>query len=172
MSTIRSTRCLLGVALAVSLLGCKKAQPINTVALSGPSAPANVPAAQGQEGDASKGRNVIVQMPFDNAAKLVLLNIGRAYEMAYVPNGKPPRNMEELGVEPRNLKTKRDMQDRDIEVLYGIDYKRLEPAEDYALAWEKTPDNGGGRMVLMADLKTVRFVTSDVFEKMKKANQK
>jgi hypothetical protein len=166
MSKARYTRCLMGITLAVSLLGCSKAKPTTTAVQAGPTGLNVAP------GDSATGRNVILQKPFDKVAEVVLLNIGRSYEMYYVPNGKPPKNMDDLGVGPQNLKTKRDMQDRDIEVLYGVDYKKLEPAEDYVLAWEKTPDNGGGRMVLMADLKTVRYVTNDVFDKMKKANQK
>ena len=152
----------MGVVLAVSLLGCNKAKQSNPE-------DEKPKALNVAPGDPAAGRNVILQMPFDKVAELAMKNIGYAYKLAYAANGKPPKNMEELGVEPRNLRTKRDMQDRDVEVLYGVDVMKLQAAEDYMLAWEKTPDNGGGRMVLMADMTTVRYMTTDVFEKMKKA---
>lgn len=124
-----------------------------------------LPAAQGE---GASGRNTVLQVPFDNAAKLVLLNIGRAYQMASISLGKPPKTAGELdaGV----MKTRRDMQDREVEVAYGVNLQKLgEDAGKYMLAWEKTPDNDGNRMVLMADLTTVKYVNQTEFDKLPKA---
>lgn len=124
--------------------------------------------AAAQPGEGASGRNTILQMPFDNVAKLVLLNIGKAYQMASIANGKPPKDAVELdaGV----MKTKRDMQDHEVEVVYGVNPKKLgDEAGEYMLAWEKLPTNDGYRMVLMADFTTVKYVSQAEFEKMKKA---
>lgn len=113
---------------------------------------------------------MVLQLPFDNVAKLVMTNIGTSYRLACIVDNRPPKNAAEAGLEPRQLKTKRDMQDRDIEVVYGVDVRKLgDNAADYALAWEKTPDNNNGRMVLMADYVTVKYVSTAEFEAMKKA---
>jgi hypothetical protein len=150
--------------LSVALIGCKKASPTSVV-------PQGSGAAREQQaaapGEGASGRNTILQMPFDNVAKLVLLNIGVAYKMASVSNGKPPKNAAELdaGV----MKTKRDMQDHEIEVVYGVNPARLDNPADYMIAWEKEPTNDGYRMVMMADFTTVKYVSKAEFEKMKRA---
>lgn len=121
--------------------------------------------------DPASGRNSVLQVPFDEAAKLVLLDIGRAYQIASISNGKPPKNAEELGA--GRMKTKRDMQDRDVEVAYGVDPKKLgDVPGNFMIAWEKTPDNDGCRMVLMADFTTIKYVTQKEFDGMKKAKEK
>ena len=121
-----------------------------------------------QPGDGASGRNTILQMPFDQMAKVKLINIGLAYRMAMASNGKPPKDAVELDAGP--LKTKRDMQDHEVEVVYGVNPSRLQgdPA-DYMIAWEKEPTNDGYRMVMMADFATVKYVSQAEFEKMKKA---
>jgi len=152
------------VVCFIFMMGCRKpAAPTVVVPQS-----SGGQAAAAQPGEGASGRNTILQMPFDNVAKLVLLNIGRSYQMASIANGKPPKDAVELdaGV----MKTKRDMQDHEVEVVYGVNPKRLgdEPGE-YMLAWEKLPTNDGYRMVLMADFTTVKYVSQAEFEKMKKA---
>lgn len=149
------------------IIGCGKSAE-STFAPKGPP----VASAQGQPqaapGEGVSGRNTILQVPFDNAAKLVLLNIGRAYQMASISLGKPPKTADELdaGV----MKTKRDMQFREVEVVYGVNLQKLaEDAGKFMLAWEKTPDNDGNRMVLMADLTTVKYVNQNEFDKLPKA---
>ena len=157
---------LMGLCL---LVGCNKPVPMASLVKAGPGAGASPVGAAGK-GEGDSGRNSILQVPFDNVAKLVMMNIGKAYQLAMAADGKAPKNAEEAGLEPRNLKTKRDMQDREIEVVYGVDVKKLgEDAGSYALAWEKTPDNGGWRMVLMADFVTVKYVAQAEFDRMKKA---
>ncbi len=170
MATTRKAYVLPGVCLILCLhLGCGKSHHATFAANASTQVERNNPPASAPFEGAS-GRNTVLQMPFDNAAKLVMLNIGRSYQMAVVANGKPPRNAEEAGLESRNLKTKRDMQDREVEVVYGVDVKKLgDDASSYALAWEKTPDNNNGRMVLMADYVTVKYVSTAEFEAMKKA---
>jgi hypothetical protein len=112
------------------------------------------------------GRNAILQQPFDQAAKIVMLNIGKAYELALVD--KPPKNHDDLG-QPQ-LWTKRDLQKKEIEVLYGVDPKKLgEEAPNRMLAWEKEPDADGGRMVLMADCKSVKYLSENEFQRTPKA---
>ncbi len=168
MNTQRSSHSFQWACLAVCLcliLGCGKKTASSATAGINPGAGNNAPAT----GEGASGRNLVLQVPFDNAAKLVMLNIGVAYRQAMATNDKPPKNMDELGLEPKNLKTKRDMQDREIEVLLGVDNRKLDEASNFALAWEKTPDNGGGRMVLMADFVTVKYVSNAEFEAMKKA---
>lgn len=146
-------------------LGCAK-KPITTG--TGPAGTGPVANQGAAPGDGASGRNTILQMPFDNVAKLVLLNIGKAYQMASIANGKPPKDAVELdaGV----MKTKRDMQDHEVVVLYGVDPKRLqgEPS-DFMIAWEKEPTNDGYRMVMMADFQTIKYVSQAEFDKMKKA---
>lgn len=169
ISRTKATSCLTIMMLCVTLLsltGCKKkAETTQTV----PGQPGATQVAVPQE-EGKTGRNSVLQVPFDNVAKLVLLNIGRAYQMATISENRPPKNAEEAGLEPRNLKTKRDMQDHEVEVLYGVDVKKLgdDPGQ-YALAWEKTPTNDGYRLVLMADFQTVKYLPTAEFEKLKKA---
>jgi hypothetical protein len=158
MNRIRSSHRLHCLCLGLCLIaGCAKKTPATT-------------STQPEVFAGTAGRNVVLQLPMDAANKLIMMNIGRSYQMACIPENKPPKNAEELGLEPRQLKTKRDMQDRDVEVAYGVDVKKLgDNAADYALAWEKTPDNNNGRMVLMADYVTVKYVSTAEFEAMKKA---
>lgn len=161
---------LMGVCLVLSA-GCSKAPLAGPVALQDSSKSGGAQAGQGK-GDGDSGRNSVLQVPFDNAAKLVMANVGKAYQLAMAADGKAPKNADEAGLDSRNLKTKRDMQDREIEVVYGVDVRKLgEDAVNYAIAWEKTPDNGGWRMVLMADLMTVKFVAQAEFDRMKKASK-
>jgi hypothetical protein len=105
-------------------------------------------------------------MPFDNTAKLVMLNIGRAYRMALVD--KPPANAQELAA--GKLATMRDMKDHPVEVLYGVNPSKLpDGGAGHMLAWEKEPTNDGGRMVLMADCVTVKYMGEEEFKKTPKA---
>ncbi|HMO35691.1 MAG TPA: hypothetical protein PKA06_06585, partial [Gemmatales bacterium] len=125
MNIPRSLCCLLTWSLLLGLpLGCSKKQEASATSTAVSLTPAS------EEGPTptwagTSGRGSILQLPMDNAAKLVMLNIGRSYQMATVANGKPPRNAEDASLEPRNLKTKRDMQDREVEVVYGVDVKQL-----------------------------------------------
>lgn len=154
-------RGLLLMSVMVGLLGCSGSKTGTVVV---PKTPSSAGAASGQGG----GRNAILQAPFDQAAKLVLLNIGQAYRMAIAANGKPPKNADDLGVD--RLKTRRDGVDHEIEVLYGVDPSKLEDhGSKHPLAWEKTPDASGGRIVLMADCVTVSYVNDEAFHKMPKA---
>lgn len=162
-------RYLVWLILVCLLIGCGNSaetrveSKILVTPVQGQPQAAPVAAEQG-----ASGRNTVLQVPFDNAAKLVLLNIGRAYQMASISLGKPPKTAGELdaGV----MKTKRDMQDREVEVAYGVNLQKLgEDAGKYMLAWEKTPDNDGNRMVLMADLTTVKYVNQTEFDKLPKA---
>ncbi len=150
----------------IFIVGCRKPAAPTVVVPQG----SDGQGAAAQPGEGASGRNTILQMPFDNVAKLVLLNIGYAYRLAIAGDGKAPKNAVEAGLEPRNLKTKRDMQDHEVEVVYGVNPSRLQgdPA-DYMIAWEKEPTNDGYRMVLMADFTTVKYVSQAEFEKMKKA---
>lgn len=148
-------------------IGCGKSVEATFASKAPPVVPVQ---GQPQPGPAegASGRNTVLQVPFDNAAKLVLLNIGRAYQMASISLGKPPKSASELdaGV----MKTKRDMQFREVEVVYGVNLQKLgEEAGKFMLAWEKTPDNDGNRMVLMADLTTVKYVNQNEFDKLPKA---
>lgn len=159
MNSIRSSHCLQCLCLGLCLIaGCAKKTPTGTNA-----------GTQQAPFEGTAGRNVVLQLPMDNANKLILTKIGYAYRLAMAGSDKPPKNMEELGVTPKDLKTNRDMQEREVVVLYGVDNRKLDNAADYALAWEKTPDNNNGRMVLMADYVTVKYVSTAEFEAMKKA---
>lgn len=148
------------------LAGCRKVEATNPVLTpEGTRAGGNQQAAGPGEG--ASGRNTILQMPFDNVAKLVLLQIGAAYKIAIVTNNRPPKDAVELdaGV----MKTKRDMQDHEVEVVYGVNPAKLDNPADYMIAWEKEPTNDGYRMVMMADFTTVKYVSKAEFEKMKRA---
>ncbi len=145
----------------LGVLGCSGSRTETAVVPKSPSAAAGT-------GQGNAGRNAILQMPFDQAARLALLDIGRAYRMAIASNGKPPKNADELGAD--RLKTRREGVDHPIEVLYGVDSSKLEDnGSKHLLAWEKTPDAGGGRVVLMADCITVSYVNEEAFQKMPKA---
>ncbi|MFT3881204.1 MAG: hypothetical protein QM703_16260 [Gemmatales bacterium] len=157
------------ILLCLMLIGgCRKVEATNPVLT-----PEGTRAGGNQQtpgpGEGASGRNTILQMPFDNAAKLVLLNLGRAYQMAMVSNNKPPKDAAELDVGPKGMKTLRDMQEHVIDVVYGVNPARLDNPADYMIAWEKEPTNDGYRMVLMADFTTVNYVSKAEFEKMKKA---
>jgi hypothetical protein len=142
-------RILLPIGLA-ALLGCGNAKS----------------SATGKTAQEDSGRNAILQQPFDMAAKLVLLNVGRAYEMCLV-QGKPPKDKDELDA---LLTTTRDGKKRVIEVIYGVDPKKLpDDGVNHRLAWEKEPTNDGHRMVLMADGKTVKYLSQEEFDKTPRA---
>ena len=147
------------------IVGCRKAPSATVVAPQG----SDGQGAAAQPGDGASGRNTILQMPFDQFAKVAMMNIGKAYQMATLMNGKPPKDAVELDAGPNGLKTKRDMQEHVVEVIYGVNPARLDNPADYMIAWEKEPTNDGYRMVLMADFATVNYVSKAEFEKMKKA---
>ena len=147
------------------LMGCRKPAGPTVVAPQGPQGQA----AAAQPGEGEKGRNTLLQMPFDQVAKLVMINVGKAYQMATLMNGKPPKDAVELDAGTNGLKTKRDMQFHEVDVAYGVNLAKLDNPADYMLAWEKEPTNDGYRMVLMADIVTVKYVSQAEFEKMKKA---
>jgi len=156
--------------LCFSLLaGCRKVSPTATAPLTPDKAGQQAVAVPLASGEGKSGRSAILQLPFDQVAKLALMNIGKAYQMASISNNKPPRDATELDVGPIGLKTKRDMQFHEVEVIYGVNPAKLDNPADYVLAWEKEPTNDGYRMVLMADYVTVKYVSQAEFEKMKRA---
>ncbi|HQR07625.1 MAG TPA: hypothetical protein PLN21_12425 [Gemmatales bacterium] len=147
------------------LAGCRKVEATNPVLT-----PEGTRAGGNQQGagpgEGAGGRSAILQLPFDQIAKAKLLSIGYVYRMA-LASGKPPKDAEELGA--GSLKTKRDMQEHEVEVVYGVNPARLDNPADYMIAWEKEPTNDGYRMVMMADFTTVKYVSKAEFEKMKRA---
>jgi hypothetical protein len=134
---------LLGVILL--LLGCSGTKPTTVV-------PKN--ADNAAENNADSGRNLILQMPFDKAAELVMKNIGYAYRLS-LAGGSPPANAKDL--DAGKLATMRDMKEHAVEVA------------GHMLAWEKEPTNDGRRMVLMADCMTVKYMSEEEFSKTPKA---
>ena len=160
------TRCIFLMGLCVFFcVGCKKAVPTATATKVNVGGDAGGAAAAGE---GNSGRNSVLQVPFDDTAKVVLLNIGRNYQMASIANGKAPKDAVEL--DAGKMKTLRDMQEHEVEVAYGVDVKKLgDDPGSFMLAWEKTPTNDGYRLVLMADFTTIKYVAQAEFERMKKA---
>jgi hypothetical protein len=147
---------LLGVILL--LLGCSGTKPTTVV-------PKN--ADNAAENNADSGRNLILQMPFDKAAELVMKNIGYAYRLS-LAGGSPPANAKDL--DAGKLATMRDMKEHAVEVLYGVNPSKLpDGGAGHMLAWEKEPTNDGRRMVLMADCMTVKYMSEEEFSKTPKA---
>jgi len=144
---------------AISLsLGCSSGGKPTTVV------PKN---AGNAENNADSGRNLILQMPFDKAAELVMKNIGYAYRLS-LAGGSPPANAKDL--DAGKLATMRDMKEHAVEVLYGINPSKLpDGGAGHMLAWEKEPTNDGRRMVLMADCMTVKYMSEEEFNKTLKA---
>jgi hypothetical protein len=119
------------------------------------------------QNEAASGRNLILQMPFDKAAELVMKNIGKAYQIS-LNIGGPPANAKDL--DAGKLATMRDMKEHAVEVLYGVNPNKLpDGGAGHMLAWEKEPTNDGRRMVLMADCVTVKYMSEEEFKKTPKA---
>lgn len=155
-------RRLIILGLGLAALGCSGDKKPTTVLPKG--SPHS--AAGNDNPDAGSGRDAILQRPFDMVAKMVLLKIGVEYRMA-LATGKPPKSKAEFETP---LKTKRDLVDREVEVLYGVDPTKMEDkGSKHMLAWEKEPDSSGGRMVLMADCVTVNYLNEEQFKNTPKA---
>jgi hypothetical protein len=156
------TRFLLLAGFCSVLLGCSADKKPTTVLPKG----SPVAGAGSNNPDAGSGRDAILQKPFDLVAKTVMLKIGVEYRMA-LATGKPPKDKSEFETP---LKTKRDLVDREVVLLYGVDPTKLdENGSKHMLAWEKDPDSSGGRMVLMADCVTVNYLNEEQFKNTPRA---
>ena len=98
-----------------------------------------------------------------------LRNLGLLYE-ATLQEGRPPRNFDDLAAhsEPRPKQFVSARDDQQFTVVWGM-MKKPEASTTTLLAWESTPDEAGGRCVLMADCARTVYLTKEEFDKAPKA---
>lgn len=99
-----------------------------------------------------------------------LRQIGVAYQAALTTS--PPRGPEDLKAyldnAERILTSPRDK--KPYHIVWGVDPSRLStPTAETIIAWEQTPDQDGGRVVLMADMHTCKYLTEGEFASTTKA---
>jgi hypothetical protein len=128
--------------------------------------PANSASGPAASQNAEGGRSALLQKPFDRVAELAMLQIGRAYEISLAA-GAPPKDKLDLGAQ---LTTTRDLKKREVEVVYGVNPQKLpNGGAGHMLAWEKESTQDGHRMVLMADCRTVKYLSEEEFKNTPKA---
>jgi len=118
---------------------------------------------------ASQARNA-AQAELRRKSEANLRELGQAYLLALA--SAPPKNIEDLKAHmqqaDQGLVSPRDQQP--YETVWGVDPDRLpDPANETALAWEKSADADGSRCVLLADCRTVVYMNEELFRTTTKA---
>jgi hypothetical protein len=154
--------------VVLSAFGCTSRK---TTAPATSTAPASGPTSGGGGGGADIAAVSSMRLDLRTKSLANLRNLGIAYQTALASGGRPPRGPDELKayLEGGDRFFKSPYNDnRPYEFAWGLDPARLQGSSATTLlAWEQSPDDVGGRCVLLANM-NAQYVTAADFAQMHK----
>lgn len=153
------------LALALFMTGCGKSGSDNKVDTAPPGPPPG-PVAAPQGGPLIPRPDLKMKSQLGN-----LRNIGLAYRNASLLGPVKDKETLKQFLEGGDKFFICPRDDQPYEIVYRVNLSNLpQGSSNTLLAWEATPDNKGGRNVLMADCSTVKYMAADEFDRTPKAN--